>query len=122
MAIDIGMGNPLALVNTGIDAVKGIYEASHAPACLRALKPTAGIQGQGRQRIQHVHLTTVSNFGELPLGSQLNREFNCLQSEQDQLITKLREQHFFEKFSYDAQVQECFNVPAVDSRSWAGGT
>ncbi len=40
MALDIGMGNPLALAKTGIDAVKGIYEAYKVRSYLAVAEPS----------------------------------------------------------------------------------
>lgn len=72
MALDIGMGNPLGLIHTGIDAIKGVYEA-------------------------------YRDKDDKEFNTYISQPF-LTSAEQDQLIVKLREQQFFEKFSYDAQL------------------
>ena len=72
--IDIGTGNPLGLMKTGVDAIQDIYGA---------------------------------------FKTQDDDEFNTYitqpfltSEESDKLINRLRDQGFFEKFAYDAQVQQ----------------
>jgi hypothetical protein len=70
--IDIGMGNPLALITTGVDCVKGIYDA-------------------------------YKTEDDDEFNTYITNPF-LLSTEQDQLIEKLRDQGFFDKLAYDAQI------------------
>jgi hypothetical protein len=83
MVIDVGMGNPLALVSDGINLVKGIYEAY-------------------KTQDDDEFLSYIKN----PF---------LLSTEQDLLLNKLRDQGFFDKFSYDNQKAGWYlNNPEVD--------
>lgn len=83
MVIDVGTGNPLGLITTGIDCVKGIYEA-------------------------------YKTNDDDEFMSYIKNPF-LLSTEQDMLLNKLRDQGFFEKFSYDNQQAGWYlNNPEVD--------
>lgn len=69
--LDLGMGNPLGIVKTGVDAVQQIYGA-------------------------------YKTNDDDEFNTYITQPF-LTSDEQDQLLNKLRDQGFFEKFDYDAQ-------------------
>lgn len=88
LILDVGMGNPLGILKTGVDAVKQIY-------------------------------TAYSSNDDDEFNTYITQPF-LTSDEQDQLINKLRDQGFFDKFEYDPQAPGWYLVNPADGTLPAG--
>lgn len=88
LILDVGTGNPMGILKTGVDAVQQIYSA-------------------------------YKTNDDDEFNTYITQPF-LTSAEQDQLLNKLRDQGFFEKFAYDAQAPGWYLINPEDGTEAAG--